>query len=191
MAAIQLVAVAAALGSDIDMSLVALVGTGVVFVVIGNYLPKVRPNYMMGIRTPWTLTSDLSWDRTHRLGGRLFVLEGIVFILLGLRAAAGGGIRGRAHRRDRADAGVLLRVLVPGLEDRPAAASRHDRHADPAPRSCRSSLIELGLIIFALRDLLKPERRVRGESKLMWGLIIVFISLFGPILYLVVGRQEE
>ncbi len=52
-------------------------------------------------------------------------------------------------------------------------------------------LIELGLIIFALRDLLRPERRVRGESKLMWGLIIVFISLFGPILYFVVGRQEE
>jgi uncharacterized membrane protein len=84
MAAIQLVAVAAALGWDIDMTLVALVGTGVVFVVIGNYLPKVRPNYMMGIRTPWTLTSDLAWDRTHRLGGRLFVVEGIVFILLGL-----------------------------------------------------------------------------------------------------------
>ena len=52
-------------------------------------------------------------------------------------------------------------------------------------------LIELGLIIFALRDLIRPERRVRGDSKLMWGLIILFISLFGPILYLVVGRQEE
>ena len=52
-------------------------------------------------------------------------------------------------------------------------------------------LIQLGLIIFALRDLLRPERTVRGESKLMWGLIIVFISLVGPILYLVVGRQEE
>jgi hypothetical protein len=52
-------------------------------------------------------------------------------------------------------------------------------------------VIEIGLILFALRDLLKPERRVRGESKLMWGLIIVFISLLGPILYFVIGRQEE
>ncbi len=52
-------------------------------------------------------------------------------------------------------------------------------------------LIEVGLILFALRDLLKPERRVRGESKLMWGLIIVFISLLGPILYFVIGRSEE
>jgi hypothetical protein len=52
-------------------------------------------------------------------------------------------------------------------------------------------LIELGLILFALRDLLRPERRVRGDSKLMWGLLIVFIGLLGPILYLAVGRQEE
>ena len=36
------------------------------------------------IRTPWTLTSDMSWDRTHRVGGRLFVLEGLLFILVGL-----------------------------------------------------------------------------------------------------------
>ncbi|MFL5717714.1 MAG: PLD nuclease N-terminal domain-containing protein [Chloroflexota bacterium] len=52
-------------------------------------------------------------------------------------------------------------------------------------------VIEIGLIIYALRDLLRPERTVRGESKLMWGLVIVFISLLGPILYLTVGRQEE
>ena len=52
-------------------------------------------------------------------------------------------------------------------------------------------LIEVGLIVYALRDLLRPERRVRGDSKLMWGLLIVFISLIGPILYLTVGRQEE
>jgi Phospholipase_D-nuclease N-terminal len=52
-------------------------------------------------------------------------------------------------------------------------------------------VIELVLIVVALRDLLRPERRVRGDSKLMWGLLIVFISLLGPILYLTVGRQEE
>jgi hypothetical protein len=52
-------------------------------------------------------------------------------------------------------------------------------------------VVEIGLILFALRDLLRPERRVRGDSKLMWGLLIVFISLLGPILYLTVGRLEE
>jgi hypothetical protein len=52
-------------------------------------------------------------------------------------------------------------------------------------------VVEIVLLVIALRDLLKPERRVRGDSKLMWGLIIVLISLFGPLLYLTVGRQEE
>jgi hypothetical protein len=52
-------------------------------------------------------------------------------------------------------------------------------------------LIEIGLIVFALRDLLRPDRRVRGNSKLLWGLVIVFIGLLGPILYFVVGRDER
>jgi hypothetical protein len=52
-------------------------------------------------------------------------------------------------------------------------------------------LIQLGLMIFALRDLVRPERRVRGDSKLMWGVIIVVINIIGPVLYLLVGREEE
>jgi hypothetical protein len=52
-------------------------------------------------------------------------------------------------------------------------------------------VIELVLIVVALRDLLRPERRVRGDSKLMWGLLIVFIGMLGPILYLTVGREQE
>ena len=52
-------------------------------------------------------------------------------------------------------------------------------------------LIQLGLIVLALYDLLKSERRVRGDNKLVWGLIIVFVNLIGPILYFVVGREEE
>jgi hypothetical protein len=52
-------------------------------------------------------------------------------------------------------------------------------------------IIELALLVIALRDLLRPERRVRGESKLMWGLIVVIFGILGPILYLTVGRQEE
>jgi hypothetical protein len=51
-------------------------------------------------------------------------------------------------------------------------------------------VVELVLIVFALRDLLRPERRVRGNSKLLWGIVIVFISLLGPIIYLAVGREE-
>ena len=81
--AIHVLAVAVALGAGLDVTRLILIAVGVVFGVIGNYLPKVRPNYLMGIRTPWTLASDLSWVRTHRLGGRLFVVEGLVLIALG------------------------------------------------------------------------------------------------------------
>ena len=52
-------------------------------------------------------------------------------------------------------------------------------------------IIELGLIIFALRDLLRPERRVRGDSKLMWGIIVVLFGFIGPIVYFIVGREPE
>jgi uncharacterized membrane protein len=86
---LQLLIVAAAMGAAFDMTQLVFVGTGVLFIVIGNYLPKVRPNYMVGIRTPWTLTSDSSWTRTHRMGGRLFVVEGVAFVLLGLTGVSG------------------------------------------------------------------------------------------------------
>jgi Phospholipase_D-nuclease N-terminal len=52
-------------------------------------------------------------------------------------------------------------------------------------------VIEIGLLLLALRDLLRPERHVRGDSKLMWGLIIVFIGLLGPLLYFAVGREDR
>ncbi len=52
-------------------------------------------------------------------------------------------------------------------------------------------IIEIGLIIFALRDLLRPERRVRGDSKLMWGIIVVLFGFIGPIVYFIVGREPE
>ena len=51
-------------------------------------------------------------------------------------------------------------------------------------------LIQLGLIVFALVDLAKPERRVRYLGKPVWAAIILLLNLLGPILYLVVGREE-
>ena len=85
----QLLAVSAAMGAGFDMTRIVFVATGALFIVIGNYLPKVRPNYMVGIRTPWTLTSDVAWTKTHRIGGRLFVIEGIVMAALGLAGVSG------------------------------------------------------------------------------------------------------
>jgi len=51
-------------------------------------------------------------------------------------------------------------------------------------------VIQVGLMLFALWDITRPERRVRGDSKVMWGLIVVLIGLLGPIIYLAVGREE-
>lgn len=51
--------------------------------------------------------------------------------------------------------------------------------------------IEVGLLAFALYDLTRPSRRVRGDSKVVWALIIIFVNLIGPILYLLVGREES
>jgi uncharacterized membrane protein len=52
-----------------------------VLIIIGNYMGKVRSNFLFGIRTPWTLSSDLSWNKTHRLGGKLFVGAGILGLI--------------------------------------------------------------------------------------------------------------
>lgn len=53
-----------------------MAGVGVLFVFLGDAMPKTRPNFFVGVRTPWTLTSDLAWQKTHRLAGWLFVLVG-------------------------------------------------------------------------------------------------------------------
>jgi hypothetical protein len=50
--------------------------------------------------------------------------------------------------------------------------------------------IQLGLTIFALWDMTRPGRRVRGDSKLMWALIVIFVGTIGPLIYLAVGRED-
>jgi len=56
-------------------------GMGLLFIVIGNYLPKTRSNWVIGIRTPWTLSSDITWGKTHRMGGRLFLGGGLLMLI--------------------------------------------------------------------------------------------------------------
>ncbi|MDP8233147.1 MAG: SdpI family protein [Candidatus Zophobacter franzmannii] len=53
---------------------------GIMFIAIGNLLPKIPQNFFAGIRTPWTLSSEDIWRKTHRLGGRSFVFGGIFVI---------------------------------------------------------------------------------------------------------------
>ncbi|HVY72096.1 MAG TPA: SdpI family protein, partial [Verrucomicrobiae bacterium] len=52
------------------------------FVVLGNYMTKLRPNHHVGIRTPWTLASEEVWRKTHRVGGPLMVISGLLMLAL-------------------------------------------------------------------------------------------------------------
>lgn len=54
---------------------------GILFMVIGNYLPKCKQNYTMGIKLPWTLHDEDNWNRTHRLAGWTWMAGGILMIL--------------------------------------------------------------------------------------------------------------
>lgn len=53
---------------------------GVLFIIIGNYLPKCRQNYTMGIKIPWTLNDEENWNHTHRMAGFLWVVGGFVIL---------------------------------------------------------------------------------------------------------------
>ncbi len=57
---------------------------GMLLIVIGNLLPRARPNWFVGIRTPWTLSSDRVWEKTHRFGGRVFVAGGLLITIAAL-----------------------------------------------------------------------------------------------------------
>lgn len=64
-----------------NMGLVANILVGIVFIAVGNYLPKNKQNYTVGIKLPWTLDDEENWNKTNRLSGYLFVICGIIFIV--------------------------------------------------------------------------------------------------------------
>ena len=70
------------LGYDVRIEQILPILMGVLFVVIGNYLPKTKQSYTMGIKLPWTLASEENWNRTHRLAGFLWVIAGLYFIVM-------------------------------------------------------------------------------------------------------------
>lgn len=69
------------LGKEININLITNMLLGVLFIALGNYLPKAKRNYLVGIRVPWTLNSDENWNRTHRLGGIVYIIAGLMFMI--------------------------------------------------------------------------------------------------------------
>lgn len=77
------VTLADALGVDVKIALIAPMFMGLLFVIIGNYLPKMTQSYTVGIKLPWTLNSEENWNKTHRMAGFLWVIGGIAMIITG------------------------------------------------------------------------------------------------------------
>jgi uncharacterized membrane protein len=86
MLVMHVVVIMGATGSPISMTTIVMPAVGIFIAAMGLLLPKVHPNWFVGIRTPWTLTSDLSWERTHKIGGVLFVALGLLMVVTTLLA---------------------------------------------------------------------------------------------------------
>jgi len=68
-------------GIQFNMNLSLIPALGFLFIYIGIILKKIKRNWFIGIRTPWTITSNKVWDKTHKLGSKLFILSGIITLL--------------------------------------------------------------------------------------------------------------
>ena len=90
--ALHAVLVANALGYSVDIGTIVPIGVGGLFVVIGYALRGVRSNFLMGIRTPWTLSSERAWEKTHRAGGIGFMILGFAFFFFPLLPRSGASV---------------------------------------------------------------------------------------------------
>ena len=86
MGVVHLLVLGSALGWPVDMRRVLPVLIGALFVFIGRLLPRIQPNWFMGIRTPWTLSSEEVWRKTHVVGATCFTAAGVGIVLIGLFA---------------------------------------------------------------------------------------------------------
>jgi uncharacterized membrane protein len=90
-------------GVAVDISRMTGLLVGGLFFLVGNLMGKIRPNWFVGVRTPWTLSSKRSWTRTHRLAGWVFVVGGLCFM--------GAGVF-RTHFMWNAAAGLLVAGVI-------------------------------------------------------------------------------
>jgi len=68
-------------GLELDIKLFIVPAFSIFFIFIGLFLPKIKKNYFVGIKTPWTFHSEVVWDKTHKFGGKLFIMAGILSFL--------------------------------------------------------------------------------------------------------------
>ncbi|MCY8489268.1 SdpI family protein [Bacillus atrophaeus] len=78
---INLITILTGLGYDLPIPYLGSFVLGAIFMVFGNFIQKVKPNFFLGIRTPWTLSNERVWKDTHRVSSKLFVLAGAIIML--------------------------------------------------------------------------------------------------------------
>jgi len=107
MLALHLSMLSTMLGNRVAITRMLPVGIGLLLMGIGALLPRARPNWFIGIRTPWTLSNDRVWERTHRLGGAVMIATGILI-------AASGFVAPPWSHRVMAGAIAAMAVIVIG-----------------------------------------------------------------------------
>jgi uncharacterized membrane protein len=86
---LQVVLVAVNLGAEVDVVRVSALSVALVLLVIGNFMGKIRYNFVIGLRTPWTLADERVWDKSHRFTGRLMVLGALILAVTSLTLPGG------------------------------------------------------------------------------------------------------
>lgn len=71
----------AAFGTKINIRYFIVPIISIFFILLGIFLPRVKKNYFVGIRTPWTIHSEKTWDKTHKFAGKVFIAAGIIILL--------------------------------------------------------------------------------------------------------------
>ena len=80
---VSLFSYASALGLELVINMIVPIMLGLPLTIIGNYLPKCRQNYTIGIKLPWTLHSEENWNKTHRLAGWIWLGGGLLMTVIG------------------------------------------------------------------------------------------------------------
>lgn len=80
----QVSAILMSLGYDIKAQRLMPIVTGIIIIACGNYLPKCKHNYMVGIRLPWTLSGEDNWNKTHHMAGYIWITGGFIMAIVGL-----------------------------------------------------------------------------------------------------------
>lgn len=70
-----------AFGAELKINYFMTSAMSLLFILLGVFLPKVKKNYFVGIRTPWTLHSEETWDKTHKFAGKAFIIAGLISLL--------------------------------------------------------------------------------------------------------------